>query len=83
MARQITITLDEDVATRIERAAERSHRPLDEVANEMLRKAPEPIPRVIEPRPFVVRTFNLGMPRIDLDCTGRALEELDRLERED
>ncbi|HEX6158754.1 MAG TPA: hypothetical protein VF111_01225 [Thermoanaerobaculia bacterium] len=83
MARQITLTLDDDVADRIERAAEQSHRPIEEVATEMLRKAPVPISKVIEPKPFVVRSYNMGKPLIDLDCIGRALEEMDRLERKD
>lgn len=83
MARQITLTLDDEVAERIERAAEQSHRAVEEVATEMLRKAPVPAPEVIEAKPFKVRSFNMGKALIDLDCTGRALEELDRLERED
>lgn len=81
MARQITLT--DEVAALVEQAAERSHKPVDEIANEVLRKAPElKAEPAIEPKPFVVRAFDMGRPLINLDCVGRALEELDELERE-
>lgn len=78
MARQITLTLDDDVMDRIERAAERSHKPLDEVANEMLRKAPEAVEPQIVPQPFVVRARDMGArPGVDFTCVWKLLDDVE------
>jgi hypothetical protein len=73
MARQVTITLDDDVAALIEEEARRNGTPLEQAVAGAVRRA-------MIPSPFRVRTFSMGKPLIDIECTGRALEELDRLE---
>lgn len=81
MARQLTITLDDDVAERLDAEARSKGAPIDQVVNEHLRRQNE---AAAEPRrPFRVRAFNMGEPLIDLECTASALEELDRLDAQD
>ncbi len=73
-----TITLDPDVAERLEAEAARTRRTVDEVGNERLR---ERLPAARSAgQPFRVRARNLGVPKIDLSCTGRALATLDEME---
>jgi hypothetical protein len=74
MARQVTITLDDDLAAQLEEEARRTGTPLEQAVAGAVRRA------VVAPAPFRVRTFNMGKPLIDLECTGRALEELDHLD---
>jgi len=74
MARQVTITLDDDVAAELEKEARHTGASLDQAAIDAMRRGLAP------PKKFVVRTFNMGKPLIDLECTGEALDELDRLE---
>jgi len=74
MARQVTITLDDDVAAELEKEARESGASLDQAAVDAMRRGLEPRKR------FVVRTFDMGKPLIDLTSTAQALEELDRLE---
>jgi hypothetical protein len=74
MARQVTITLDDDVAALIEDEARRNGTPLEQAVAGAVRRA------VVAPTPFRIRTFNMGKPLIDLECTARALDEQDRLE---
>jgi hypothetical protein len=73
MARQVTITLDDDVAALMEDEARRTGTPLEQAVAGAVRRA-------VVPAPFRIRAFNLGKPLIDLECTGHALEEQDRLE---
>jgi hypothetical protein len=81
MARQVTITLDDDVAKRLERDAARTGTTVNDVVNEAVRKLLPPVDSAAT-APFVVRARNLGKPLIDLECTSRALELLDELERQ-
>jgi len=74
MARQVTITLDDEIAAQLEEEARQSGASLDQAATEAMRRSFAPRKK------FVVRTFDMGKPLIDLECTGRALEEQDRLE---
>jgi hypothetical protein len=76
MARQLTITLDDDVAEKLDAEARSKGAPIDQVVNDRLRghDAEAAQPR----RPFRVRAFRMGEPLIDLECTASALEELDR-----
>ena len=79
MGRETTITLDEDVAAKLDREAERTGVRPDEIVNATLRRTldgPD-----IQARPFRVRPRHLGKPLVDLECTGRVLEALDELER--
>jgi hypothetical protein len=74
MARQVTITLDDDVAAKLENEARESGASLDQAAVDAVRRGLE------RRKTFVVRTFDMGKPLIDLTSTGQALEELDRLD---
>lgn len=74
MARQVTITLDEELAAQLEEEARQTGASLDETVTGAMRRG------LTAGKRFVVRTFSMGKPLIDLECTGRALEELDRLE---
>jgi Ribbon-helix-helix protein, copG family len=74
MARQVTITLDDDLAAQLEEEARQSGASFDQAATEAVRRSLTP------KKKFVVRTFDMGKPLIDLECTGRALEEQDRLD---
>jgi predicted transcriptional regulator len=81
MTRQVTITLDDDVAARLEREALRAGRTADEIVNEAVRVR---LPQVEErpARPFVVRARSMGVrPGVNFDCIGRLLDELDEEER--
>lgn len=74
-----TITLDDDVAEKLEREAERTQKTLDEVVNEAVReKLNTPFP--VAAKPFRVRARNMGAFKIDLTCTSRALAMLDEME---
>jgi hypothetical protein len=79
MVRQVTITLDDDVAARLEEEARRTGVTVNAAVIEALREKLSP-PRP-EAKPFKVHARNMGEPLIDLECTGRALEMLDELER--
>ena len=74
-----TIRLDDDVAARLEEAARRAQKTVDEFGNEVLREnvanAPEPLRK-----PFHVRARNMGPFLIDVSCTGRALAMLDEMD---
>jgi hypothetical protein len=71
-----TLTLDDDVASRLKAEVRRSGKPFKEVVNERLRLAfasrPDPKP---EP-PFVIRPRDLGAlrPGLSLDNTGALFE---------
>jgi hypothetical protein len=79
MAREMTITLDDDVAAKLEQEAQRVEVTPNEIINATLRRT---LPETATlRRPFTVRARNLGVPLIDLACTARALETLDELER--
>jgi len=79
MGRETTITLDEDVAARLDRESQRTGVTPEEIVNATLRRTLVPVD--IQARPFKVRPRSLGKPLVDLECTGRALEALDELER--
>ena len=73
MARQVTITLDDDLAAIIEDEARRTGTPIEQAVAGAVRRA-------VAPRPFIVRTFDMGEPLIDIECTAGAIDEQDRLE---
>jgi Arc/MetJ-type ribon-helix-helix transcriptional regulator len=82
MARETTITLDDDLAERLDEQR-RKGVSVDAALNEAIRDVLERLGRESTPRkPFVVRPFSMGKPLIDLTCTGRAIERLDELERQ-
>jgi hypothetical protein len=76
MARQLTITLDDEMMARLEEEARQKDASLDEAVTGALQRALAPQKR------FVVRAFDMGEPLIDLDCTARALDEQERLDNQ-
>jgi hypothetical protein len=75
-----TVTISDEAAAAVDAEAARTQRPVDEIVDEVVRRQlpPEPDAPV---QPFRVRPFAMGVPRVNLDCIGKALEELDELER--
>ena len=80
MARQLTITVEDEVAEKLEKAR-KNGAPVDAAVTEALRGVAARL-QTVTAKPFVVRPFDMGEPLIDLTCTGRALEALDELERQ-
>lgn len=77
MARQLTITLDDETAERLEAEAQRTGASFDEIANGAMRRGLGTDSR----RTFEVRPFNLGKPTVSLDCVAEALEAEDAAEK--
>jgi hypothetical protein len=80
MPKRTTVTLDDDVASKLDHETRRSGAPFREVLNGALRRGLDPRPATTRKR-FKVRPRNLGAPRIALDSTSHVLEVLDALER--
>lgn len=78
-----TLTLDDDVAAKLESEARRTGLSFKETVNTILRIGLD-AKRGKGPRePYKVRAFDMGEPLINLDNIGEALDELDRLEEEE
>lgn len=76
MARQVTITLDDDVAEKLEREARRIGTTADEIANLALRRNLRD--SQVQPAPFIVRPRHMGsLTGLDVDCTERLLNEIE------
>lgn len=80
MPKRTTVTLDDDVASKLDHEARRSGTPFREVLNGALRRGLTP-ERAATKKKFKVRPRNLGVPRVTLDSTSHVLEVLDALER--
>jgi hypothetical protein len=77
MGSELTIPLDADVAKQLEEAR-RAGREVDDAVNEAANQTVQVKDHTpVAPQPFVVRSANLGVPRINLDCISRALEEIE------
>jgi len=76
MSRQMTVTLDEDVAAKLEGAARQAGVPAQDIVNGTLRRA---LPATaISPRPFKVKPRRMGsMTGLHLDCLERLLNEVE------
>jgi hypothetical protein len=74
-----TVTLDEDVAAKLEGEAERTGVPPEEIVNGTLRRALADVHTHRAAQPFIVHARDLGVPKIDLTCSSRALAILDEL----
>jgi hypothetical protein len=74
MARQLTITLDDDVAEKLDAEARRKGAPLSQVVNEHLRQHDS---ETSQPRrPFRVRAKDLGaVPGVNFDCAWSLLDD--------
>jgi Ribbon-helix-helix protein, copG family len=80
MPKRTTVTLDDDVAAKLDQEVRRTGVPFRQAVNDALRRGLEPQQK---PRKkFKVRPLKTGPLLIDIECTSRALDELDRLERE-
>jgi hypothetical protein len=78
-----TLTLDDDVAAKLESEARRTGLSFKETVNTILRIGLD-AKRGRGPRqPFKVTPFSMGEPLIGLDNIGEALDLLDRVEREE
>ena len=76
MSRRTTLTLDDDVAARLDREARRSGRPYRVVVNEALRRGLDAQPVGLEP--FFVDAQPLGVrPGMELDDAFGLLDRLD------
>jgi hypothetical protein len=71
-----TITLDDDVAEKLEREAQRTGTPAETIVNFTLRRTLQD--HEIVPRPFTIRPRRMGsMTGLHLDCTERLLNEVE------
>ncbi len=76
MARRTTVTLDDDVAAKLDSEVRKSSETFRQVLNEALRRglSPAPAPR----KPFKVRSRNLGLRRgLDFDNIEALLDQLE------
>jgi hypothetical protein len=71
-----TLTLDEDVAARLQAEARRTGRPFKTVVNERLRMAFTQTAPVAQLKPFKVEPRSMGA-LLSFDNIGAALEELE------
>ena len=79
MSKRTTLTLDDDVAARLEAESRRSGRSFRHVVNEALRSG---LDGVNEPSTFRVTPVDLGLrDGIDLDDIHGLIERLDGLDR--
>lgn len=74
-----TLTLDDDVATKLKSKARRSGRPFREVVNDTLRLGLASAPPTGARTPFVVRARSLGRLRagLQIDNLGDLLEQIE------
>ena len=73
-----TLTLDDDVSTRVKAEVRRSGRPFKQIVNDLLRLALTLRRDSGRARPFKVRALPLGLrPGLDYDNVGELLEQLE------
>ena len=71
-----TITLDDDVAERLDREAQRTGASPQEIVNTTLRSSLKDLD--IKPAPFKIRPRHMGwIPGLNFDCTERLLDEIE------
>lgn len=76
MGRQMTVTLDEDVAAKLEGEAQRKGIPIAEAANDALRRVL--VPTEGEIRPFEIRgPFVRSRPGYSFEKVERLLDEIE------
>lgn len=79
MIMRTTLTLDEDVATRLKSLARRSGRAFRDVVNDTLRRGLACPPASAPRQPFKVHVRDLGRlrPGLSLDNIGALLEQIE------
>lgn len=78
-----TLTLDDDVAAKLESEARRTGLSFKETVNTILRVGLD-AKRGKGPRePFKVRAFDMGKPLINIDNVQEAIDEIERRERQE
>lgn len=78
MARQVTITLDDDVAEKFGEKARRNGASLGDVVNETLRRVEAETAK--SQKPFEVYARDLGAkPGVNFDCAWKLLDDLDSI----
>ncbi len=78
MPRRTTLTLDDDVARRLDEEARKERRPLRSVVNDALRRGLEG-GKPVAARPFEVKPRRMGArPDLHLDSIEQLLDELER-----
>ena len=71
-----TLTLDDDLGSRLEEIARETRRSFKDVVNDVLRRGLDAQPP--PPRPFTVQARDLGLkPGVQLADIGELLEQLD------
>ena len=68
-----TLTIEDDVATLLQREVRRTGKPLKEVVNRLLRSGLQQTAAFARPKPFIVRSKKIGLPR---DWTSGSISEL-------
>ncbi len=78
-----TVTLDDDVAAKVDEAARTTGQNAATVVNGVLRRALDLAPTNQPPRPIDINPVSLGRlrPGLSLDCTAELLGQLDEIER--
>jgi hypothetical protein len=73
-----TLTLDEDIATKLRSETQKSGKPFKQVVNETLREGLLAKRTGKRLPPFKVKTRRLGLrPGLSYDCIGKLLEEIE------
>jgi Ribbon-helix-helix protein, copG family len=76
MAVRVTLSLDEDLAAEIQKAADRSGRSFEQAVNDSLRLSIRTSPASVPPGPFEVRAKALyARPGINFDDIEELLEQ--------
>ena len=69
-----TLTIDDDVAVRLERLRRERDANLKDVVNDALRRGLDSIETPAKPRePFRMKTFDMGQPRFSIDNVAEAI----------
>jgi hypothetical protein len=68
-----TLTLDDDVASLLEKEMRRTGQPLKQTVNHLLRSGLQQAAAPVKPRPFRVKAKNIGLPP---EWTSGSISEL-------
>lgn len=68
-----TLTIDDDVATLLEKEMRRTGQPLKQTVNNLLRSGLQQAAKPVSPKPFKVKARNIGLPA---EWTSGSIPEL-------